>query len=495
MALVYRNIWILVLCFLAESVFSQATPSGWTTNYRLRKYAAGVNPGADSLNQNWIDIDTEIYKRGWTYSGASKVFPTVAGWSTHFRTAAGDTTSSGIINVYGSSGNIFSVYGGDSVVVNINGSRKAYVNTTGLTVMDSIFGWAGVKFGNSSNAQGITLYAGSGAYRLTYPNAAPTDSAILVWDSGANAYEWIKRSTIMPSLGSMAYADSTTYHGSASINTLGTIGTGIWNGTVISTNYTEARIRQVTADTPLSIDDTDDSIHINISVGTMASADSTTYHGSASINTLGTIGTGVWAGSVISTNYTEARIRQVTAASPLSIDDTDDSIHVSISLGSMAYADSTKYHGSASINTLGTIGTGTWAAGIISTNYTEARIRQVTAASPLSIDDTDDSIHISITLGTIANNNDGLDTTISIVDGGDADTHTLTFVDGLLTSYTKGAPPSPSPLPEAMPISLRDDVDWNEVLSDLRVITGKSYFKKKPKGKINSFTNLITNKR
>jgi hypothetical protein len=42
-------------------------------------------------------------------------------------------------------------------------------------------------------------------------------------------------------LGSMAYADSAKYHGSATITTLGTIGTGTWQGTSISTTYTAAK--------------------------------------------------------------------------------------------------------------------------------------------------------------------------------------------------------------------------------------------------------------
>lgn len=37
-----------------------AKPSGYTTNYGYRLYSQGAKPGNDSLNQNWIDIDTTI---------------------------------------------------------------------------------------------------------------------------------------------------------------------------------------------------------------------------------------------------------------------------------------------------------------------------------------------------------------------------------------------------------------------------------------------------
>lgn len=35
-------------------------PSGYTENYGFRLYNSGSYPGADSLNQNVIDIDREI---------------------------------------------------------------------------------------------------------------------------------------------------------------------------------------------------------------------------------------------------------------------------------------------------------------------------------------------------------------------------------------------------------------------------------------------------
>lgn len=59
MANIYKIILLLfVFCFIAEA---QTPPSGYTTHYRLRKYAQGANPGADSLNANWTDIDNAVF--------------------------------------------------------------------------------------------------------------------------------------------------------------------------------------------------------------------------------------------------------------------------------------------------------------------------------------------------------------------------------------------------------------------------------------------------
>jgi len=52
---------ILVLILLAIEVFPQVTsPSGYTTNYRFRKWTQGANPSADSINANWDGVDGYI---------------------------------------------------------------------------------------------------------------------------------------------------------------------------------------------------------------------------------------------------------------------------------------------------------------------------------------------------------------------------------------------------------------------------------------------------
>ena len=62
------KLWILfgLVVSLAVEGLSQAVPSGWTPNYRMRKYAQGANPGADSLNANWTQADSSIRYPGYT---------------------------------------------------------------------------------------------------------------------------------------------------------------------------------------------------------------------------------------------------------------------------------------------------------------------------------------------------------------------------------------------------------------------------------------------
>ena len=59
---------IIVLMFIGSATTAQIEPttpdkpSGYTENYGFRLYESGSYPGADSLNQNIIDIDHEIKK-------------------------------------------------------------------------------------------------------------------------------------------------------------------------------------------------------------------------------------------------------------------------------------------------------------------------------------------------------------------------------------------------------------------------------------------------
>ena len=83
--------------------------------------------------------------------------------------------------------------------------------------------------------------------------------------------------------------------GSAQITTLGTIATGTWQGTSISTTYTDAKV--------VSVGGTADRITIGGTAGSPTVDIASTYVGQTSITTLGTITTGTWTASVISGTY------------------------------------------------------------------------------------------------------------------------------------------------------------------------------------------------
>src|SRR5574340_402931 len=59
-----RLLFLLVIMFVYSDFIMAQTytpPSGYTSFYRLRMWAQGAKPGADSLNRNWKDIDSILY--------------------------------------------------------------------------------------------------------------------------------------------------------------------------------------------------------------------------------------------------------------------------------------------------------------------------------------------------------------------------------------------------------------------------------------------------
>lgn len=85
------------------------------------------------------------------------------------------------------------------------------------------------------------------------------------------------------------------YVGQTSLTTLGTIATGTWQGSSISTTYTDAKVKTVTGTSNrLTIGGTATDPTFDISTG---------YVGQATITTLGTIATGVWNGTAIVGQY------------------------------------------------------------------------------------------------------------------------------------------------------------------------------------------------
>lgn len=87
---------------------------------------------------------------------------------------------------------------------------------------------------------------------------------------------------------------SASYVGQNSITTLGTIGTGTWQGTSINTTYTDAKVVSVSGTLNRITSSGGDTPVIDISAS---------YVGQSSITTLGTITTGVWNGTVVGATY------------------------------------------------------------------------------------------------------------------------------------------------------------------------------------------------
>jgi hypothetical protein len=87
---------------------------------------------------------------------------------------------------------------------------------------------------------------------------------------------------------------ASTYAGQASINTLGTVTTGVWNGSAIDTAHTAAKVVAVAGVTDrTSIGGTASNPTVDIA---------STYPGQTSITTLGNVGTGTWNATTIAAN-------------------------------------------------------------------------------------------------------------------------------------------------------------------------------------------------
>jgi hypothetical protein len=149
---------------------------------------------------------------------------------------------------------------------------------------------------------------------------------------------------------------SISYAGQATITTLGTVATGTWQGSVIATAYTAAKVATVTGTlNRLTIGGTATDPTFDIAA---------TYVGQTSIVTLGTVTTGTWNASVISTTYTSAQLIDLTGTSSrIVIGGT--STHPTVDI-------SGAYIGQGSITTLGTITSGVWNGTAIADAYLAA---------------------------------------------------------------------------------------------------------------------------
>lgn len=147
--------------------------------------------------------------------------------------------------------------------------------------------------------QAYNKYAVSGSYSsgtITFTNRDATTWTVTGLPQGTVTSVSGTTNRITSTGGTTPVIDiSASYTGQSSIVTLGTIGTGTWQGTSIGTTYTDAKIKTVTGTSNrLTIGGTSTDPTFDIS---------TSYAGQSTITTLGTITTGTWNGSVIIGTY------------------------------------------------------------------------------------------------------------------------------------------------------------------------------------------------
>jgi len=228
-----------------------------------------------------------------------------------------------------------------------------------------------------------------------------TDGGILF----GNGTDAIQASAVL-SAGEILIGDGTTEPtildvGSASgIEILGTIGTGVWQGTEIGLGYGGTELVGETDGKIVVADGNGAPVHLDIGSST-------------AITILGTIATGTWEGSSISTTYTDAKVTSVSAGDGIDVDTTTGAVTVTaedasttnpgvVELATTAETttgtdtaravtpDGLKdgYQGSTNVTTLGTIATGTWEGTTIAVDQGGTGVTTMTALKNALDDET-----------------------------------------------------------------------------------------------------------
>lgn len=242
------------------------------------------------------------------------------------------------------------------------GSMTNPMTTAGDIIYSSDGAGTPTRLGVASNGDVLTLVAGIPAW--VTPGTGGTVTSVT---GTSNRITITGTPTVAPVIDIAA-----TYVGQASITTLGTIATGVWQGTSIGTGFTDANIVTVTGTTNrLTIGGTATDPTFDIS---------TSYVGQATITTLGTIATGTWQATPIATTYagtpTGGTVGQVLvknsstnydyswssagAGTVTNVTGTANRITVATGTTTPVIDISSNYIGQGTITTLGTITSGTW---------------------------------------------------------------------------------------------------------------------------------------
>lgn len=238
-----------------------------------------------------------------------------------------------------------------NVTMTLGGSPTiALLNATSITL-----GWTGALSGTrggtgvNNGASTITLGGSlttSGAFATTFTMTGPTNvtfptSGTLSTTTGTVTSVSGTINRITSTGGATPVIDiSASYVGQSSITTLGTIGTGVWQGTVIGATYGGTGINNGASTITLGGSLT--------TSGSFASTFTMTGATNVTFPTSGTLAT--TAGTVSSVTGTANRITSTGGNTPV--------IDISAS-----------YVGQSSITTLGTIATGTWQSTVIGSTY------------------------------------------------------------------------------------------------------------------------------
>lgn len=204
------------------------------------------------------------------------------------------------------------IRGDGSLLTNLNGSNIAS-GTVPLARLPYSYGGAG-----TSDANKLAAYNADGGL-IAQTLHAEAAAGLYVGDGNFDASNLTDaRAFVLPDAdGTLALQGwvSGTFTGSANITTLGTIGTGTWQGSAIGAAYlpSESTLLDRISSTQGTVLYRDASGWSALAPGTSGQLLTTggaaanpawaTYTGTSSITTLGTIGTGTWQGSTVGVGY------------------------------------------------------------------------------------------------------------------------------------------------------------------------------------------------
>ena len=279
--------------------------------------------------------------------------------------------------------------GGGSSTITIPGDLVV-TGTTTTNNVETVSTSNGVIFeGNAADANELTLLAGTltADQTVTLPDATGT----LALDNGSYPNLRAQATTKADvGLGNVENTALSTWAGSSNITTLGTIATGVWQGSEISTTYIADLSGTNTGDEPDASATVKGIIEIATNAEVTAGTDTVraiTPSSLTSITKLGTIGTGTWQGTSISTTYTDAKVTSVVAGAGIDVSSTTGAVTVSAEDASATNPGVIEIATNAEVTTgtdtvraitpssltsitkLGTIGTGTWQGTKIASAY------------------------------------------------------------------------------------------------------------------------------
>lgn len=123
---------MLLIFITAGVIYAQPTPpSGYTPNYKFRLWGQNARPSADSLNQNWLDIDNVIKSVENKVKTDTTYIAYVNKSNTFARTQTFDTLTTNYLSV-----NRYIKYGIEEITFDVNpGNVNLTLNTPLIKVV------------------------------------------------------------------------------------------------------------------------------------------------------------------------------------------------------------------------------------------------------------------------------------------------------------------------------------------------------------------------